>query len=444
MIMVQKPVHLLSSPTTLHRRLPSAPSAVLVQPTRTPGLLALSKPAPTRQQQRQHQIRQPHALKAKGPVPVVLRPSPAPAESPKDAPASKDVAPSKDVTIPSAKDVPAPKAKVPAASTPNDKDTNNAKSHRGRQRSKGSKEKAVPRSASHSDARTGGRRRQPHHQGSPPQPSVIASQAEAKENIDRSRSLQARNRNQFDPFLSNSSDSDSDSPRSSLLLTQKATRGLTSEPKLASRPSGKLARRRQQLAEDPASPTPSRAVPVPRSKARPRDSAGVQLSRSAPGQAPIRARPEMASSDMFPICDDMTDVDEDERPPLTPTRSKGVAWQQQDLFADGPRTAPLSSTFVVPFFARATTPTPAPRRRPNHIRSPSEGVFNLSFEDDSSTSSGSEELKALVGLLPRRRIQSVTSTPPSVAKRASRPPNFFAASTFQNSPSPEDLPAPLF
>jgi hypothetical protein len=45
MIMVQKPVHLLSSPTTYHRRHPSAPPTVQVQPTRIPGLLSLSKPS---------------------------------------------------------------------------------------------------------------------------------------------------------------------------------------------------------------------------------------------------------------------------------------------------------------------------------------------------------------------------------------------------------------
>ena len=45
MIMVQKSVHLLSSPSTYHRRHPSAP-VVHVQPTHIPGLLSLSKPHP--------------------------------------------------------------------------------------------------------------------------------------------------------------------------------------------------------------------------------------------------------------------------------------------------------------------------------------------------------------------------------------------------------------
>jgi hypothetical protein len=56
MTMVQKPLHLLSSPSTHHRRYPSAPPAVLVQPTHIPGLLSLSKPhssTPHSQQQQQ-------------------------------------------------------------------------------------------------------------------------------------------------------------------------------------------------------------------------------------------------------------------------------------------------------------------------------------------------------------------------------------------------------
>lgn len=44
MIMVQKLVHLLSSPSTYYRRHPSAPPTVLVQPTRIPGLLSYQNP----------------------------------------------------------------------------------------------------------------------------------------------------------------------------------------------------------------------------------------------------------------------------------------------------------------------------------------------------------------------------------------------------------------
>jgi hypothetical protein len=302
------------------------------------------------------------------------------------------------------------------------------------------------RAVSRSSVTTGGRRRQTHHQGSPPQSSHLAARVEAKENVDRSPSLEARTHNQFDPFLANSSDSESDSARSPSPAIKGEVQVPVQEPKLASRPTGKLARRRQAPGEEPPSPTPSRAVPVPRGKAQPRDAAPTQLSRSAPGMSedPTRPRPTHTVSDMFPICDDMTEIDESERrQPSTPAHA--ATWQQQQsVLEDGPRTAPLSSTFFgSPFFARASTPTPA-RRRVSHTRSPSEGVFNLSFDDDSSaSSSGSEELKALVGLLPGRRVSSAMSTPPS-SKRGGRPPNFFASSNFQNSPSPEDLPAPMF
>jgi hypothetical protein len=70
MIMVQKPVHLLS-PTTYHRRHPSAPPTVLVQPTRIPGLLSLSKPpsaTPSRPQQ--HHNRHPRPSHNNKPKPA--------------------------------------------------------------------------------------------------------------------------------------------------------------------------------------------------------------------------------------------------------------------------------------------------------------------------------------------------------------------------------------
>jgi hypothetical protein len=58
MILVQKPPTLTPSqfPLHSHRRHPSAPSTVVVVPTRTPGILTLSKPPrlpPQRQNQRQ-------------------------------------------------------------------------------------------------------------------------------------------------------------------------------------------------------------------------------------------------------------------------------------------------------------------------------------------------------------------------------------------------------
>ena len=58
MIMVQKPLHLLSSPSTHHCWHPLAPLAVLIQPTYIPSLLSLSKPhsnTPPRSQPQQQQ-----------------------------------------------------------------------------------------------------------------------------------------------------------------------------------------------------------------------------------------------------------------------------------------------------------------------------------------------------------------------------------------------------
>ncbi|KAI0322936.1 hypothetical protein OF83DRAFT_275009 [Amylostereum chailletii] len=436
MIMVQKPVHLLSSPVVRHRRLPSAPPAVLIQPTRTPGLLSLSKPAQPlapRSQQRQQQQRTPRPQKSRGANPNPRSPQPS---KPQSQPAEpSDEASSKVTTAVATSDAPlAPKAKA-QTSAPTDN------SPRGRQNGKASKDRSIP-STSHSSVPTG-RRRQPHHQASPPQPSVISSRADTLPNpakrpdAARPPSSQSHNRNAFDLFRASPSDSDSDTA-----LPTTSSRQDPNAMKLASRPTGKLARRRQVIPE-PVTPTPSRAVPVPRGKNAGRAIPAMNVSRSAPGvsSAPSKSVAAFRPRDVFPICDDLTDVEED-GPPVTPTREKSVTWQQRGLLEDGPRTAPLSSVFTgMPFFARTTTPTPSRRR--NHARSPSEGVFNMSMDEDSSTSSStsdaSEELKALVGLLPRRRVASAS---PSARQKDVRP-GFFASSTFQNSPSPDELPAPF-
>jgi hypothetical protein len=61
MMLIQKPhtFTLSQSPLHTHRRHPSAPSTVLVLPTRTPGLLTLSKPSRPPQRQNQRQITKP-------------------------------------------------------------------------------------------------------------------------------------------------------------------------------------------------------------------------------------------------------------------------------------------------------------------------------------------------------------------------------------------------
>lgn len=214
-------------------------------------------------------------------------------------------------------------------------------------------------------------------------------------------------------------------------------------PKLTANPSGKLARRRQPASSTGSpTPAPSKAVPVPRNNNRKghsyTHSAMMNVSRSAPSAA-------SPAANNFPICDDSNDAD-DLTPPTTPTRGAGT-WQQTLLaYDDGPRTAPLTSTSGFNFPARMVTPSPSSRRQGQHLRSPSEGVFNMSFDEDSSSSdSASEELKMLFGLLPNKRASLPVSSnrgPAHLSAKAKA--SLYASSLFQNSPSPDELPPPAF
>ncbi|KAI0064275.1 hypothetical protein BV25DRAFT_1837053 [Artomyces pyxidatus] len=455
MIMVQKPIHLqLSSPTS-HRRHPSAPPAVLIQSTRTPGLLSLSKPAqstPPRPQQHQQQQRIPRpAQKGKSASAVNHRsPQPAHAQAQPVDDAKKPAGRKDDVVAQSA-----------ASASPSPAPE---KAPRGRQNLKPTKEKSTTRSTSRSAARKTNRRQPHHHQGSPPQTSNSPSQAEVSNTSKRtaptrSQSLQLHDHNLFDPFLVNSSDSESDGAPT----TTSKPAPVRSSPKLATRPTGKLARRRQNIPEAPGTPTPSKAVPVPRGSAgsQARETGGhpaLNLSRSVPVISSMVARPTTRQftpqpvtldRDLFPVCDDLTDAEDEFFAPSTPVRSKAgaVTWQQSLVYDDGPRTAPLSSAFPgFPF--PSNTSTPISERKRHHFRSPSEGMFNMSMDEDSSFSSSSsdasEELKAMVGLLSRRRVPSGPSTPGLSNSSKKDRPGFFASSIFQNSPSPDDLPAPAF
>ena len=243
-------------------------------------------------------------------------------------------------------------------------------------------------------------------------PPVMSAQVEATSHT-VSEHLKNPSSNFFDPFLNTSSDSDLSDTKS------KSTFKSLPPPKLG-KPSGKLANRRQQLTD--AAPTPTKAIPVPRSN-KGRTSGVANVSRSAPvnnvnnstKSTVLRAH----SEDPFPICDDMTDIDGEGSRPSTPVQ-KVSTWQQQPIFFDnGPRTAPLVST-TPNFPFTLSTPPPAIRK---HHRAPSDGVFNMSLDEDSSseTSEGS-----------RKRRSDGQKT------------GYFASSQFQNSPSPEDLPAPDF
>ncbi|TFY75609.1 hypothetical protein EWM64_g8403 [Hericium alpestre] len=460
--MVQKPMQPLSSPTA-HRRHPSAPPAVLVQSTRTPGLLSLSKPPHAiqqRPQQYQQQQRPPRSIQ-KGKSGNANQRSPQPIEAkaqPVDDSTTKK---------PSAPKGAAVKAPV-AGPTPD-------KVFQGHQSVTPVKEKIIPRTMSPSVIHANRRQPHPHphHQGSPPPPSPLSSQAEvsasSKPKSTRSQSLNRRNpksTNLFDPFLvNNTSDNEVSTGAPTSTKSSSKPKQVDKALKLAVRPSGKLAHRRQNTVEVPGTPTPapSKAVPVPHSKqpqSRGRDNGAKVLSRSQPAPSTLSTRPgllhyateqQSAAHGGFPICDDLTDAEGDDvSPPETPVREKGKTWQQSLVFEDSPRTAPLSATFSgFPFYPTPIS-TPTPERKRNHQRVSSESVFNLFMDDDSSASSsssssdGSEELKAMVGLMSRRRIMSANSTPASKSERKEDRPGFFASSNFQNSPSPEELPPPAF
>ncbi|KAL4243342.1 hypothetical protein ABKN59_011530 [Abortiporus biennis] len=420
MLAVQKPVNPFFSSTpshyrTSHSRHPSAP--VIVRPTHTPGLLSLSKPAST-------PLSRPHPAHAN---------ARAPRSPPKGKSQRSNVAqPTEDV-----KKSPATKNKADAVSSVVPPVCE--KSTRGRQQSKpASKDKNDRRSLSLSSSRTPARR--PAHQPSPPPPSRIPNQTDVQAPVNplRAQSFVHRDSdsNLFDPFLVHPS-SDRESPEPTTVKPVSKPIAFSS-PKLSYRPSGNLARRRHPSAQFGPSvldtPTPSKAVPVSRSK---RTETGGFLQVTS--RRPTTRRVSTAPAWDFPICDDSDDV----TPPSTPVRESasvpskpGVTWQQESLFFDeAPRTAPLSSTFDHAHIPSPTaSPTPAQRRR-HHRRVPSEGMFSMSMDEDSSSSDAGS---------PKRREAVAVRRSPSPSVEGSLPAGFYAGSVFQNSPSPEELPVPAF
>lgn len=190
---------------------------------------------------------------------------------------------------------------------------------------------------------------------------------------------------------------------------------------------------------DTPSPTPAKAVAVPRPHGQlpTWDSRPMNLSRSVPSLSTIMS--DGMAKDEFPVCDDLTDAEDDDVfGPSTPVRSKGPSV----AYDDGPRTAPLTNPRSGFPFDPKPVPTHTPERKREHTRFPSEGVFNLSMDEDSSffsPSGASGELKAKADFpLARRRIASAASTPLGVKR------DFWASSKFQNSPSPDVLPIPAF
>lgn len=223
-------------------------------------------------------------------------------------------------------------------------------------------------------------------------------------------------------------------------------------PKLTAHPSGKLARRRQsaiapfQFPELQSSKTI--AVPPKRSNSTP----GL-LSKSDPSVShmPPRKTSKLRLGTLksrkggFPICDDLTeagDLSEQEYSP-PPTQSPALRGMRYD---DGPRTAPLtSSTVAFPF---SLPPSPLAKKGVRrHLRSPSDGIFNMSSDED-RTPRGEhpEAYRDLLGLDRRGSAASIDLLTPEALLEgdAALVAGYFASSTFQNSPSPEELPPPPF
>ncbi|KAK0192615.1 hypothetical protein F5146DRAFT_927934 [Armillaria mellea] len=376
MMLVQKqPNFNISSPhfALNHRRYPSAPPAVVVQATRTPGLLSIQ-----RAQQQQLRAKPSSDQGRRLFIPVrpevqqqLLKPSPEIVEK-----------------------KPSPQQPLPEK--------------RGRQQAK---VKAKTASSSNSSVRG---RRNHIRQPSPPNSIQNSSQVEVPSTPPR-KSTTAN--------IFNSFSDDSVSPP------------VREAPTLASHPSGKLARRRQTQVASSFSTPPARAIPVPQ---RP-NSIPPTLSRSLPAR-PFKGKttPDTSNWKPFPICDDSTEagaIFDDYSPPATPTRQRP---SRSKRFDDGPRTAPLTTSVAA--FPFNSSPSPPSRSGRRHVRTPSDGVFHMSEEDVSSQSisedsSSSDEMSG-----PRRK-----------ALRAPRPgmtqqeiEGYFASSTFQNSPSPEELPPPAF
>ncbi|KAJ7485585.1 hypothetical protein FB451DRAFT_1392319 [Mycena latifolia] len=226
--------------------------------------------------------------------------------------------------------------------------------------------------------------------------------------------------------------------------------------------------RRRQPSPDPfkASPNPSPAPPkqprqqqpIPvRPKLAPNPSAGA-LSSSDPvlshmprRRLPLPQRSATLDSDAFPICDDMTDAGASR--PGTPTPAAAAASARprtppstkrerpaltlpaeprtppRRRLPEPPRTAPLAAPAAFfPFpVTTATGANTSPKRRPARAKHLSEGV-----------------------LLPLLFPAEAAPVPPAPGRARSserlraEAQALFASSMFQNSPSPEELPPPLF
>ncbi|KLO12882.1 hypothetical protein SCHPADRAFT_394309 [Schizopora paradoxa] len=440
MLLVQHPQHIPMSPSLMpvrfnshnHRRNPSAPAAVVhVQATKVPGLLSLSKP--------QLQVRS-------GSVP------------------GKHATPRQ------------PKSKVaPAQATPDSK-----------QRGRGSpaKDKAT---RSSSKPRAGHGRRA--HQPSPPPlqspteqvSSLIPTSATDDAATPKASFATLPKASTPSPVLSSPSGR----------LAKRRNRGVIPFPQIDSSASPTPANNPKQ----PLSPSPmpaaksskpvSAPMAVPQAKKQSHAPEPHPISRSDPVKSSFprmahrRAKHGVPSAElMFPVCDDDSDSDRPSTPSPLRSHKKGLtgsssmtaifdhsAQADVDGFNNhiGSLTAP--STSVRRTFATSTpsaSSSSATRRPSGHKRAPSyptDSMFNLPFESDSELSSSTSlnfkkidadtsalfgGLGSVSGGIRRPRLQS--------ASRSASTPNgkllsgafAYASSSFQNSPSPEQLPPPSF
>lgn len=299
--------------------------------------------------------------------------------------------------------------------------------------------------------------RRQSHQPSPPPSTRIPSQAEVSSKRSPKSSRQIVTAPDLtDPFVDNTPAVRDSAPAEPAKAGSKGP-AFRSPPPLA-QPSGKLARRRQLNSR--VSTTPTHPKTVPHRKERVAALVGTVNDNTL---SSLKTRHvSVADWDSFPICDDSADHadDSDDTPPTTPLRETASvppkraarAWHAADGFDVAPHTAPLSSTHGFPFVPPnpSSTPTPAQRRR-NHRRAPSEGVFHMSMDEDSSSSSTSDlfsftgmpapgSRRMLAAEFMQARAHPVDGGHASSAPQA----GYFAGSIFQSSPSPEELPPPSF
>ncbi|KII87705.1 hypothetical protein PLICRDRAFT_176486 [Plicaturopsis crispa FD-325 SS-3] len=354
-----------------HRRHPSAP---IVQATRTPGLLSLSKP------------------------PVVAHPRGKPHRSPKPAHAQQQQGKERENRVEN-------KEKTPSATTPD-------KCARGRQHAK---PKSHTRQPSPPTSTSPPRQHQPR----------TPSQAEA------THSSNNLSDSDFDPFI----------------VTPSSDKASVAKREARNKPV-----KRPQV---PASASFSVATPTPISKSQPRR---IPLPR------PV-SLPHAAIPSPFPVCDDNDDDElstpttppspvvhrslttpspamhgslpthsfststpqaQKKKPTINTARSYGYASE------GAPHTAPLSSATTTRFpFARTPSPSPAPSRQSDVQRA--KKWQGMSLEEKEAQFE--QEAFAKYGI-PTRADRA--------AEKAAQQKGFFASSTFQNSPSPEELPDPNF